>query len=231
VPHINVLIIRHDSTSVFGSPDGHIRFVSASPPSQQNPLGTRYWRWAAKGYAWCQTTANQSSMYGLAVTLQTPLYHYFHDTPYVDGLTWGNSWISSDGKLNPLSRVEDQTDQLDPIDGVMGDGPDGVWEGDYRLASSDDWAAGGSLNPFDIDGDGFVELPLATDPNNITSQEYGLSHVLKHTITHEMAHALAGPSHTNDPTCVMYRYSNNWGRHNHLSDYYKSLLRIHNIVR
>jgi len=29
----------------------------------------------------------------------------------------------------------------------------------------------------------------------------------------------------------MYRYSNNWGRQDHLSDYYKSLLRIHNIVR
>jgi hypothetical protein len=234
VPHINVLIIRHDPTGVFGSPDGHIRFISASPPSQQNPLGTRYWRWAAKGYAWCQTTANQASMYGLAVTQQQALYNYFNDKPYVDGTTWGNSWYpNGDGKLNPLSVVEDQTDQLDPIDGVMGDGPDGDWDGDRRITTFT--TSNGDLSPFDIDRDGRVELPLVTDPTTLTSgqdnYEYNLSRVLMHTITHEMAHALAGPSHTSDPTCVMYRYSSNWERHNHLCDYYKSLLRIHNIVR
>jgi len=109
---------------------------------------------------------------------------------------------------------------------VLGDGPDGNWDGDRRITTFD-----GDLSPFDIDGDGLVELPLAIDPYNITSQEYDLRHVLMHTITHEMAHALAGPSHTNDPACLMYRYSNNWSRHDHLSDYYKSLLRIHNIVR
>jgi len=226
LPHINVLIIRHDPQGLFGSPDGHIRFVSAIPPSQQNPLGTRYWRWATKGYAWCQTTDNQASMYGLAVTLQTSLDNYFDDAPYLDGSTWGNSWDPNDGHLNPLSLVEDQTDQMDPIDGVLGDGPDGNWDGDRRMTTFD-----GDLSPFDIDGDGLVELPLSIDPYNITSQEYDLGHVLMHTITHEMAHALAGPSHTNDPLCLMYRYSNNWSRHDHLSDYYKSLLRIHNIVR
>ncbi len=227
LPHINVLIIRHDPTDLFGSPDGHIRFVSASPPSQQNPLGTRYWRWATKGYAWCQTTANQASMYGLAVSLQTPLDHYFNDRPYTDGTTWGNSWFSADGKLNPLSIVEDQTDQLDPIDGILGDGPDGNWDGDRRITTFD-----ADLNPFDIDNNGLVELPLATDPDEIDPMfEYNLSDVFIHTITHEIAHALAGPSHTNDPNCLMYRYSLNWSRQDHLSDYYKSLLRIHNIVR
>ena len=227
VPHINVLIIRFDQTGLFASPDGHIRFVSASPPSQQNPLGTRYWRWATKGYAWCQTTANQGTMYGLAVALKTPLDHYFTDKPYVDGTTWGSSWTDPDHRLDPLSRVEDQTDQLDPIDGIMGDSPNGTWDGDYRLPSFD-----GDLNPFDINQDGLVELPLATDPYAIDlGHEYDLSQVLVHTITHEMAHALAGPSHTDFPDDVMYRYSNNWERQDHLSDYYKSLLRIHNIVR
>jgi len=90
----------------------------------------------------------------------------------------------------------------------------------------------GDLNPFDIDNDGLVELPLATDPTVIDpAYEYDLSLVFIHTITHEMAHALAGPSHTNDPACLMYRYSVNWSRQDYLSDYYKSLLRIHNIVR
>ena len=171
-------------------------------------------------------------MYGLAVTLQKPLDHYFSDTPYVDGTTWGSSWASDpDGLLNPLSLVEDQTDQLDPIDGILGDTPDGKWDGDYRLASTEDWENAGSLNPFDIDGDKLVELPLATDPTAIPGDEFDLSRVLEHTITHEMAHALAGPSHTNDPLDLMYRYSNNWNRQDHLSDYYKSLLRIHNIER
>jgi parallel beta-helix repeat protein len=236
LPHINVLIIYHDKQGLFGSPDPHIQFMYASPPSQQNPLGTRYWRWATKGYAWCQTTANQASMYGLAVALKRPLDHYFYDLPYVDGTTWGSSWESADVRLNPLSVVEDRTDQLDPIDGILGDGPDGNWDGDYRLASSADWEIRGDLNPFDIDNDKRVELPLATDPTPLDpsghdSIEYELIHVLKHTITHEMAHALAGPSHTNFQDDLMYRYSNNWSRHDNLSDYYKSLLRIHNIVR
>jgi hypothetical protein len=227
VTHINVLIIRHDKTGLLGSPDGRIRFVSASPPSQQNPFGTRYWRWATKGYAWCQTTANQASMYGLAVTLEKPLYSYFYDTPYVDGSTWGSSWDPPDTVLNPLSFVEDQTDQLDPIDGVMGDAPDGNWDGDRRTTDFT-----GTLNPFDINGNDRVELPLATDPYDIDPYyEYTLSHVLMHTITHEMAHALAGPSHTNDPHDLMYRYSNNWSRHDRLCDYYRAMLRIHNITR
>ncbi len=94
----------------------------------------------------------------LPLRCEKPLYNYFNDNPYIDGTTWGNSWDLPDGYLNPLSVVEDQTDQLDPIDGVMGDGPDGEWDGDKRITTFD-----GDLSPFDIDGDGLVELPLATD--------------------------------------------------------------------
>ncbi|RLC16871.1 MAG: hypothetical protein DRI24_07300 [Deltaproteobacteria bacterium] len=233
MPHINILIVRSDPTGTYGGQDGSIQFISATPPSPQNPLGTRYWRWSTKGYAWCQTTSNQESMYGLAVTLESPLENYFNDKPYKDGSTWnfpGWSITSTDGKLNPLNVVEDQSDQMDPIDGIMGDSANGNWDGDQRLANYS-----GDLNPFDIDGDGKVELPVASDPddddilNDIN--EYDSDEVLVHTITHEVGHALAGPMHTNDPECLMYKYSNNWDRAGNLSDIYRSLLRIHNITR
>jgi hypothetical protein len=230
VPHINILIVRNDPEGLYGSQDGHIQFISAIPPSPQNPLGTRYWRWSTKGYAWCQTTSNQESMYGLAVALEKPLNYYFSDKPYLDGSTWDDSqvpagWVEPDGWLNPLNVVEDRTDQMNPIDGVMGDTPDGNWDGDQRLGN-----LSGNLSPFDIDGDGFVELPVASELENIVN-EYDLYQVLVHTITHEMGHALAGPTHTNDPACLMYKYSNNWSRADHLSDIYRSLLRVHNITR
>ena len=60
-----------------------------------------------------------------------------------------SNWTGTDGSLNPLSVVEDRTDQMNPIDGIMGDSPDGIWDGDRRLAGF-----GGNLNPFDIDGNG-----------------------------------------------------------------------------
>ncbi len=225
-----------------GNQNGHIQFISSSAPSPQNPLGTRYWRWSTKGYAWCQTTSNQESMYGLAVALEEPLEYYFSDKPYLDGTTWDDenqAWemicdgngencikiTDGDDVLNPLSVVEDQKDQLNPIDGIMGDTPDGDWDGDKRLAN-----LGGDLSPFDIDGNGRVELPVASDLGNIVN-EYDLDQVLMHTITHEIGHALAGPTHTNDPACLMYQYSNNWSRADYLSDIYRSLLRVHNITR
>jgi len=229
LPHINVLIVRNDKINAFGSSqDGHIQFVGASGPTQQNPLGNRYWRWSTKGYAWCNTTADQASMYGLAVALEKPLAYYFNDKPYKDGGTWnGSGWNGANGKLDPLNAVEDREDQMSPADGIMGDVPNGVWDGDQRLSTYS-----GQLNPFDINNNRLVELPMASDPNSVDSlYEYDLAQVLRHTYTHEIAHALAGPSHTNDPTCLMYKYSNNWSRENHLGDYYRSLLRVHNKVR
>jgi predicted Zn-dependent protease len=84
-----------------------------------------------------------------------------------------------------------------------------------------------------------VELPFATDPEADLSDKqfdhnmnpYTKARVLQHTITHELGHALAGPMHTNDPKDLMYKHSNNWKRDDYLSDFYRSLLRIHNIKR
>ena len=107
----------------------------------------------------------------------------------------------------------------------------------------DDWIPeqdqNDQLNPFDIDNNGYVELPTASDPNadNYTNQHddngnpYTKARVMRHTITHEICHLLAGPWHSEDKTCVMYKYSNNWKRDDHLCDWYRSLLKIHNKVR
>jgi hypothetical protein len=174
-------------------------------------------------------------MYGLAVTLERPFYHYYQDTPYVDGETWDENalvWEAPNGMLEPLSLVEDQWDQLTPMDGILGDPPDSLWKGDRRLGDPALWAAAGNLNPFDINGDGRVELPIANDPHDIDPAfEYDLAQAFIHTITHEMAHALGGPSHTNDPRSLMYKYSNNWARQDFLCDYFRSILRVHNVIR
>ena len=204
VPHINVVIVRLDTENTFGEQDGHIEFITEIEPSQQNPLGSRYWRWSTKGYAFCQLSANQPTMYGVAVVLKKPFDHYFNDLPYHDG---GNQM------LDPLSRPQ----------------------GDYRLVSITDWGSSpvseGYVSPFDINNNGKVELPLASDPADLSGGEYTFAQAFRHTITHELVHTLAGPSHTNIPTCLMYKYSNNWNRQDNLSDLYRSLLRIHNEVR
>jgi hypothetical protein len=121
---------------------------------------------------------------------------------------------------------------------LVGNSANGFWDGDRRLATHAEWQDPeyGRLSPFDINNDGYVELPLASDPYTVNQFDqnghpYTKRRVLKHTITHEIGHALAGAYHSNDPECVMYKYSNNWKRDHNLSDYYKSLLRVHNIRR
>jgi hypothetical protein len=242
LPHINVLSVRNRIEAT----DSYIQFVSAIPPESGNPLGTRYWRWVSKGFAWTNLPADRSAMYGYAVALENPLSHYFNDTPYVDGTTWNDSTFVSNPNalLDPLSRVEDRSDQLTPIDGVMGNPANGSWDGDKRLATTIEWSSG-HLNPFDIDGDGFVELPTMSDPSVLDPlnldilypgtaneiREYSIYEVRRHTITHEIGHALGGPGHTDVPACLMYKYTKNWSRDGYLSDDFKSRIRIHNITR
>ena len=97
------------------------------------------------------------------------------------------------------------------------DGND-VLPGEYRS----------DLSTFDVDNDGKVELPEVNDPASIDPNfEYTRAHVLKHTITHEMGHAV-GMAHNSDSTCLMYEYSNNWSRDHFFSDYAKSQMQIHN---
>jgi nitrous oxidase accessory protein NosD len=220
LPHINVLIIYHDTTTpaVFPGEDGNIRFISASTPGQDNLLGERFWTWSSKGVAFTNITTDKNSMYGLAIGLQIPNYNMFFQKPYLD---------SGDGYLNPLSDVEDYRD--------LGADASGVWEGDYRTYNPNDWQAPGRVSPFDIDSDGYVELPALSDPlaagSGKIEDEYSLPEVWLFLITHEMGHALGGPSHTDIPNDLMSRYTYSWRTHNYLSNYYRSLLRVHNLTR
>jgi hypothetical protein len=150
---------------------------------------------------------------------------------------------------------------------LLGNGPNGRWDGDKRIPVDPgcikncrldpnslgypdstvcidtecygDWTEEGRLNPFDIDNNGYVELPPASDPDADNSDKqhdhlgkpYDKARVLQHTITHEIIHVLGGPKHSKVSTCVMYEFSNNWKRDDYLSDWYRSRLEIHNIVR
>ena len=95
------------------------------------------------------------------------------------------------------------------------------------------------LNPFDINNDGYVELPFSIDPmgNNQENQQdqygqpYTKARVLKHTVTHEIGHAMGDVSHTTDPNCVMYEWSNNWRRDDYISDEFRAKLKVHNVKR
>jgi hypothetical protein len=260
LPHINVLIVRLDRTKLgaFSSEDGHIKFLAASPPSEQNPLGSRHWAWSTKGLS---VRGQKGDEYGIATGLKIPLDCYFDDRPYKKGTVWNRNastgtwdWRppamtpgSPDLKLMPLGQGEDPKDSGVYVDGYMdeslgvllGNTPNGKWDGDKRLMISSEWLSTGHLNPFDIDNDGYIELPMANNPNadNATKQQddkgipYNKARVLQHTMTHEVIHAIAGPWHSKDPKCVMYEYSSNWKRDDYLCDQYRSQLKIHNKSR
>jgi parallel beta-helix repeat protein len=240
VPHINVVIIRHDWTnpSSMADEDGYINFITAVPPGGTNTDGTRYWTWDHKGQCKTNSAADTPTMYGLPVTYEIPLQHLFNDRPYLEGTVWVNSWDSDpDGKLAPLSQVEDQADQLSPIDGIMvGDKPNGFWDGDRRTTDKNTWDNVGQLNPFNIDNDDYVELPVSSNADLLAGEgradnEADRATVLKLTVTHELGHALAGDAHSKDPRCLMHFEAIDWKRADYISDYYRSLLRVHNEIR
>ena len=260
VPHINILIIRHDSTSLAANygEDGFTQFLSAVKPSSKVPLGQRRWTWSPKGYSRTQATENQKTMYGLTVTVQNAIDHYFDDRPYRKISQWtGSGWTSQiDYSLRPLSESEDPTDSggANVQDGyqdinlgiLVGNTSNNVWDGDQRMLNKNDWQDFGQSTAFDINNDGLVELPFGSDPNEdlgskqcaeydpVTStctNPYNKAWVLRHTITHEIGHALGGTKHSKDPYCIMNNTANNYNRADRLSDFYRSLLRIHNKVR
>jgi hypothetical protein len=271
LPHLNVLIVWNDAISKGALPgqDGFIKLQydskPALEPSQKNPQGTRLWTWSTKGYARTNSVEDQVSMYGIAVTIQNAIHHYFNDRPYQKVSVWNEvtkTWdfpVDGDLRLMPLSKCEDPGDWgeeefyvdgysfdiagiavIDPSLGIVsGNDPDTNWDGDRRLLTHSEWDSSGQLTPFDIDGDGIVELPFASNPENIDPSweqddqggQYTKARVIKHIITHEIGHALGGPDHSKDPACVMNHQSVDWKRDDHLCDWYRSLLKVHNITR
>jgi hypothetical protein len=186
-------------------------------------MGIRYWTWDTKGVSGIGT----STAYGSGTkTYQKALNYYFTDKPYRDR-TPGTT-----GKLDPIIAVEDKDDDgvLDTgEDGSIGGGVAGSLDGDVYYSAFT--TSNKDLSPFDIDKNGKVELPVASNPNSInTDFEYTKKQVLKHTITHELGHAVgaADDTHNSDASCLMYQYSNNWRRDGFFSNSAKARIQIHN---
>jgi hypothetical protein len=264
-PHINVLIVRHDpeTTSVKTSddPEGYIKYQGSEAPGPGNSTGSRDWEWSTRGYSRWNRTDKQ---YGIAISLQIPLSHYFGDKPYLRGTVWDENldqWVepAENIKLAPLSMTEDPEDSgyflQDPMtleyfyDGhIPGDIPNDTWDGDRRMLNKIDWIGNQNLSPFDIDNNGYIELPPATDPNapndnrpnqhaycdengNNCENPYTKAWVLMHIVTHEIGHALGGYDHSPFPWCLMHTYAYDWKRQDFISDWYRARLMVHNVIR
>ena len=155
-------------------------------------------------------------------TYQIALNNYFNQKPYTDDF----ACLSAD--LNPIEDacVEDKNDN--GIEDKKEGDKDGIVEGDH-LAFPISFANDHTV--LDIDGDGMVEHPAATDPtdpaNGTYPFEYTIAQVLKHTLTHELGHA-TGMLHNASDFCLMYMYTNNWSRDDTFSPDAIGQMRIHN---
>ncbi|MFC1844356.1 MopE-related protein, partial [Thermodesulfobacteriota bacterium] len=203
-------------------------------PASETP---RDWVWAVKGYS----GTGDATSYGSIYTYQKALDNYFGQRPYYDkntlvnggsGLEWD---ATPNNQLDKLSSVEDQNDN-----GEWDTGEDRIYpggtadslDGDYvvEVETASNYVQ--QLTVFDINNNGMVEHPLQGDPETVSADyQYMKAHALKHTITHEIGHAVGIESHTSDTTCIMNEPSVNWSRDHHFSDNVavaKELIQIHN---
>jgi len=189
----------------------------------------RSWSWDTKGAV---TTPGDATNYGTGTrAYQTPLNNYFNQKPYINMLP-GTVGLDP---ITATTYVEDVNDngRKDQSDRVISCGTcrSNTVDGDHLLSATTPFS--GTLTTFDIDNDGYVELPFASDPSKLTSgsldtNEYSRKHVLKHTITHEMGHAAGVTIETSEPDCVMFSSSPNWHRDGNFGPTAKSQLKIHN---
>jgi hypothetical protein len=181
----------------------------------------RDWYWDTKGWS----NIGIDGLYGSGTrTYETPLRFYFSDRPYWDGctldMTGTNCMPGSipSGVLEPRGDVEDEND-----DGELGGQEDkrisinGVLDGDHAVKKEDPedpnqevWVYDQQLTTFDIDNDGYVELPVETIVP-VTGIEYTRNQVLKHTITHEIGHAI-GMHHSTTGSDLMYEWTTSWDK-------------------
>ncbi len=216
--NIHVLSITHNTTTNYqGAADSnaHIKWAS-----------TRNWQWFTKG----QSSIGTSTQYGSSITYEKALNFYVTDKTYKDGNTWNgvSAWGAANGKLDPINLVEDTNDN-----GLWTTGEDKAGgkanslDGDVRVLNSFAQA----LSPFDINNNNLIELPVASNPDSVDPRyEYTKRQILKHSITHEMGHAVAAAdqNHNDDSDCLMYRYSNNWSRDDKFGSVAKGKIQIHN---
>ena len=107
------------------------------------------------------------------------------------------------------------------------DDSDGNIDGDHPLQGGASWNWAQDLSAHDIDNDGKVELPRNNEVPVPAANEYTEAQAVRHTITHEMGHAV-GTGHCNVDTCLMYHTSINWSRDGHFSNNCRGMILIHN---
>jgi hypothetical protein len=224
--NIEAVIISLETQKSYGSGSStadSYAYISRQKDAN-NKIIPRGWKWATKGYS----LPGSGTSYGSPTIYKKALHFYFTNKPYAEGLTWdGTSWLPRNYALDPLNLVEDKND-----DGAFNAGEDitggsaGVLDGDaYKTPVS----FNRDLSTFDVDINGDVELPIVSDFKSIDRDfEYKEKHVLKHTITHEMGHAVGVlTSHTADSSCLMYKYSNTWSRDWQFGTTAKGYIQIH----
>jgi hypothetical protein len=183
--------------------------------------GVRKFKWDNKG-------VSPPGSYG-ANTYEKALSNYFRQKPYINA-----SCTNCTSGLDPLTLVDDVND-----DGKVNWGSprcEPCQSGKdcdrncNNTQNGDVYAKNGTFNNnltmFDINNNLYVELPFRTNPVGIDRKyEFSEKQVLKHTITHEMGHAVGVPtSHTAESDCVMYSSSNNWKRDNRFGGTAKTIV-------
>jgi len=222
--------------------------------------GIRNWRPGTLGFS----VIGGPAAYGRTIVVfKKPVDAYFLDRPYRRGgegdiarFTSGTGKpmlmpITITGDYRPpINGVRDTTSDNGIVDGgevsvvvttglgqpVLGlDGQPLLrpW-GDYLDRNS--FAA--DMTALDVNNDGCVELPPATDPTLLTpcdphadvasGQQATKRMVIRSLVTHELGHSVGITPHSGDFTDAMFMYTINWTRYDHFSPESAAKVNIHN---
>ena len=239
---LDVLVVKY--SNLYSSMDtnkGHIRWF----PPGENDAGVLVRR--ADIPVLGESSFGNAVNYAQPVVYGTAFSSLKNDKPYRDGGGLHANAPAANGLLDPLSdsqKVEDKNDnnifekRID-VDTYQ----NGALDGDV-FSSTDvtTWNNQNYLSPFDIDHDGYMELPMQYDPvvavkGTKKAFEYEEPDWALSVLTHEIGHAVGmgegkassvdNLGHCFDKNCVMYQYSNNWDR-GVFCPYHQSRILIHN---